>query len=219
MNSIIFLFSLLLILLFVTAMMSAAETAFFSLKPIDKDFLKKSNDKGYVIAKKLIDTPKDLLSIILIVINFSNIAIVLTVSSILGNYIDEEKQKTLYFVLDVIVSTFVILLVGEVIPKIYASKNNIKTVRILARPLNLINSIPPISWLRAGLVGWSEIIGSYSKKKGVKISSDELEQAIALTKEENTSEEEHKNTNSCKNCFNNCIATIRFPFFKSIHCK
>ena len=64
MNSIIFLFSLLLILLFVTAMMSAAETAFFSLKPIDKDFLKKSNDKGYVIAKKLIDTPKDLLSII-----------------------------------------------------------------------------------------------------------------------------------------------------------
>ena len=192
MNSIIFLFSLLLILLFVTAMMSAAETAFFSLKPIDKDFLKKINDKGYVIAKKLIDTPKDLLSIILIVINFSNIAIVLTVSSILGNYIDEEKQKTLYFVLDVIVSTFVILLVGEVIPKIYASKNNIKTVRILARPLNLINSIPPISWLRAGLVGWSEIIGSYSKKKGVKISSDELEQAIALTKEENTSEEEHK---------------------------
>ena len=62
-------------------MMSAAETAFFSLKPIDKDFLKKSNDKGYVIAKKLIDTPKDLLSIILIVINFSNIAIVLTAVS------------------------------------------------------------------------------------------------------------------------------------------
>ena len=173
-------------------MMSAAETAFFSLKPIDKDLLKRSDDKASMVAKKLIDTPKQLLSIILIIINFSNIAIVLTVSSILSEYIDEEKQKTLYFVLDVIVSTFVILLVGEVIPKIYASKNNVKTVRYLARPLSFLNSIPPISWLRAGLVSGSEFIGKYAKKKGVKISSDELEHAIALTKEDSTSDEDHK---------------------------
>ena len=173
-------------------MMSAAETAFFSLKPIDKDLLKRSDDKASIVAKKLIDTPKQLLSIILIIINFSNIAIVLTVSSILSKYIDEEKQKTLYFVLDVIVSTFVILLVGEVIPKIYASKNNVKTVRYLARPLSFLNSIPPISWLRAGLVSGSEFISKYAKKKGVKISSDELEHAIALTKEDSTSDEDHK---------------------------
>lgn len=192
MNSIIFLFTLLVILLIITAMMSAAETAFFSLKPIDKDLLKRSDDKASMVAKKLIDTPKQLLSIILIIINFSNIAIVLTVSSILSEYIDEEKQKTLYFVLDVIVSTFVILLVGEVIPKIYASKNNVKTVRYLARPLSFLNSIPPISWLRAGLVSGSEFIGKYAKKKGVKISSDELEHAIALTKEDSTSDEDHK---------------------------
>ncbi len=172
--------------------MSAAETAFFSLKPIDKDLLKRSDDKASIVAKKLIDTPKQLLSIILIIINFSNIAIVLTVSSILSKYIDEEKQKTLYFVLDVIVSTFVILLVGEVIPKIYASKNNVKTVRYLARPLSFLNSIPPISWLRAGLVSGSEFISKYAKKKGVKISSDELEHAIALTKEDSTSDEDHK---------------------------
>ena len=192
MNSIIFLFTLLLILLIITAMMSAAETAFFSLKPIDKDFLKRNDDKASNIAKNLIETPKQLLSIILIVINFSNIAIVLTVSSILKEYISEERDKTLFFVLDVIVSTFVILLIGEVIPKIYASKNNVKTVLVLARPLNFLNSLPPISWLRAGLVSGSEVISKYAKKKGVQISSDELEQALALTKEENVSEGEHK---------------------------
>jgi len=192
MNSIIFLFTLLLLLLIITAMMAAAETAFFSLKPIDKDFLKRNDDKASIIAKKLIDTPKQLLSIILIVINFSNIAIVLTVSSILKEYISEEHDKTLFFVLDVIVSTFVILLIGEVIPKIYASKNNVKTVLVLARPLNFLNSLPPISWLRAGLVSGSEVISKYAKKKGVQISSDELEQALALTKEENVSEGEHK---------------------------
>ena len=173
-------------------MMAAAETAFFSLKPIDKDFLKRNDDKASIIAKKLIDTPKQLLSIILIVINFSNIAIVLTVSSILKEYISEEHDKTLFFVLDVIVSTFVILLIGEVIPKIYASKNNVKTVLVLARPLNFLNLLPPISWLRAGLVSGSEVISKYAKKKGVQISSDELEQALALTKEENVSEGEHK---------------------------
>ncbi len=192
MNSIIFLFTLLLLLVIITAMMAAAETAFFSLKPIDKDFLKRNDDKASIIAKKLIDTPKQLLSIILIVINFSNIAIVLTVSSILKEYISEEHDKTLFFVLDVIVSTFVILLIGEVIPKIYASKNNVKTVLVLARPLNFLNSLPPISWLRAGLVSGSEVISKYAKKKGVQISSDELEQALALTKEENVSEGEHK---------------------------
>ena len=173
-------------------MMSAAETAFFSLKPIDKDFLKRNDDKASILAKNLIETPKQLLSIILIVINFSNIAIVLTVSSILKEYISEERDKTLFFVLDVIVSTFVILLIGEVIPKIYASKNNVKTVLFLARPLNFLNSLPPISWLRAGLVSGSEVISKYAKKKGVQISSDELEQALALTKEENVSEGEHK---------------------------
>ncbi len=192
MNSVIFLFTLLLLLLIITAMMAAAETAFFSLKPIDKDFLKRNDDKASIIAKKLIDTPKQLLSIILIVINFSNIAIVLTVSSILKEYISEEHDKTLFFVLDVIVSTFVILLIGEVIPKIYASKNNVKTVLVLARPLNFLNLLPPISWLRAGLVSGSEVISKYAKKKGVQISSDELEQALALTKEENVSEGEHK---------------------------
>ncbi len=173
-------------------MMSAGETAFFSLKPIDKDFLKRNDDKASIVAKNLLDTPKQLLSIILIVINFSNIAIVLTVSSILKEYISEESEKTLFFVLDVIVSTFVILLIGEVIPKIYASKNNVQTVLFLARPLNFLNSLPPISWLRAGLVSGSEVISKYAKKKGVQISSDELEQALALTKEENVSEGEHK---------------------------
>lgn len=187
-----FLFVLLAVLLICTAMMAAAETAFFSLKPNEKDQLKKDDSKVAQIVKKMLDNPKQLLATTLIALNFANIAIVLTVSNILKDFVDEENNEMLFFILEVFVSTFVILLIGEVIPKIYASKNNLKTAYFLAIPLNFLNNLPPFSWLRAGMVTGSDFIGKYARKKGVKISSDELEQAIALTKEESTLDEEHK---------------------------
>lgn len=175
-------------------MMSAAESAFFSLKPLEKDALKKDDSKSALIAKKLIDTPKHLLATILITNNFANIAIVIISSALLDVLIPSagKDNETLKFLIDVFVITFIILLIGEVIPKIYATKNALKTVKFTALPLNIMNIVPPFLWIRMGLVSGSKFIHRYAKKKGVKISSDELEHAIALTKEDNASPDDHK---------------------------
>lgn len=81
---------------------------------------------------------------------------------------------------------------GEVVPKIYASKNSLVIARSMAIPIKTIKSIPPLSWLKSSLVNGTNIIHKRLKKKDIKITTNDLEQALALTKEDNASEEEHK---------------------------
>ena len=88
--------------------------------------------------------------------------------------------------------TLTLLLLGEVIPKIYATKNALKFSNMMARPLHLLDRIPPLSWMRSGLVSGSTFIQRKVGKGKVNISSDELEQALALTKEIDQNDEDHK---------------------------
>ena len=83
-------------------------------------------------------------------------------------------------------------MLGEVIPKIYSSRNSVRMAKLLALPISTLGRIPPISWLKILLVNGTNIIQKKAKKRSVKITSDELEHALALTKEESTSEEEQK---------------------------
>jgi len=85
-----------------------------------------------------------------------------------------------------------ILLIGEVVPKIYSTKNAIRTSKLVAYPTFLLMRIPPMSWLMHMMVKGSKLLQKRAKKKGIKITSDDLEQAIALTREEHVSEDEHK---------------------------
>jgi putative hemolysin len=187
-------FIILAILLVCSALISGAEAAFFSLSPIEKDELKNDSSKAGLIVSKLLDIPKQLLATILISNNFVNVAIVIVSSSILSQFFGEGTgmSETVRFVLDVFVITLILLILCEVIPKIYATKNALKFAKLMALPLNVLNGLPPFSWLKTGLVNGSNVIHKYAKKKGVKISSDELEHALALTKEDNASEGEHK---------------------------
>lgn len=187
-------FLLLFILLVLTALISGAETAFFSLSPIEKEELKNDTSKSGKIVTKLLDIPQQLLATILISNNFLNVAIVILSSSILSEFfgVGNEVNETIRFIIEVFAITLVLLLLGEVVPKIYATKNALTFTKFMAVPLNILNSLPPFSWLKTGLVNGSNFIHKYAKRKGIKISSDELEQALALTKEETTSEGEHK---------------------------
>lgn len=187
-------FLLLSILLVLTALISGAETAFFSLSPIEKEELKNDTSKSGKIVTKLLDIPQQLLATILISNNFLNVAIVILSSSILSEFfgVGNEVNETIRFIIEVFAITLVLLLLGEVVPKIYATKNALSFTKFMAVPLNILNSLPPFSWLKTGLVNGSNFIHKYAKRKGIKISSDELEQALALTKEETTSEGEHK---------------------------
>lgn len=192
-SAIIFSSITILILLTCSSLIAASEVAFFSLEPADKEQLKLETNKNAKRALELINKPQDLLATILITSNFVNVAIVIITSSLLNMIFPPEAGESLVrFIIDVFLITAIILLIGEVIPKVYATKQGVKIVKMMAAPLDFISNMPPVSWLRKFLVNGTKIIHRYAAKKEVKVSSDELEQILALTKEETTSDEDHK---------------------------
>ena len=192
-GTVIFSVLTILILLICSALISASEVAYFSMGPIEKEALKNEEGKQAETARKLLKTPQDLLATILIANNFVNVGVVIISSFLLdavfGNSADNELFR---FIIDVFLITTIILLVGEVIPKVYATKNGLTIAKFMAPVLLFIGNLPPFSWLKRFLVNGTSLIHKYAKKRGVKISTDELEQILALTKEETTSEDEHK---------------------------
>ena len=182
-----------LILLVCSALISASEVAYFSMGPLEKEVLKNEEGKQAETARKLLKSPQDLLATILIANNFVNVGVVIISSFLLDAVFGNSSTNELFrFLIDVFLITTIILLVGEVIPKVYATKNGLTIAKFMAPVLHLISTLPPFSWLKRFLVNGTRLIHKYAKKRGVKISSDELEQILALTKEETTSEEEHK---------------------------
>ncbi|MDX2361033.1 MAG: gliding motility-associated protein GldE [Crocinitomicaceae bacterium] len=180
--------------LLASALISGSEAAFFSLSPTDKEDLKTDESKSAQFVTKLLNKPKDLLATILIINNFVNVGIVILSSFLLTSiYFHEDNDKSGFqFFIEVIVITLVLLLLGEVIPKIYATKNAKRFAKMMGRPLFVIDKTPPVSWIRSGLVKGSSFIQKRAKKGKVDISSDELEQALALTKVADDNEEDHK---------------------------
>lgn len=193
MNEIIIYSIVIAILLLFSALISSSEVAFFSLGPAEKEKLKADESKPAKDALKLLEKPQDLLAIILITNNFVNVGIVILASSLLNIlYPADPGNETIRFILEVFIITLVVLLIGEVIPKVYATKNSTTIARTMARPLTFVCHLPPFSWLRLLLVNGTNFIQKYARKRGVKITSDELEQALVLTREESTDEEEQK---------------------------
>lgn len=180
-------------LLLCSALISGSEAAFFSLSPTDKEELKNKENKSATFVSNLLDKPKDLLATILITNNFVNVGIVIISSALLELiYPANPGNETIHFIIEVVLITLVLLLLGEVIPKIYATKNALRFALWMGRPVYYLDRMPPVSWIRSALVIGTRFIQSKARKGKVKISSDELEQALALTKESNTSEEDHK---------------------------
>ena len=182
----------LLFLLLMSALISGSEAAFFSLSPLDKENLKTDDSSGAGFVSKLLKKPKELLATILITNNFVNVGIVIISSAILSKLFDASINPTLQFFLEAVLITLVLLLLGEVIPKIYATKNALGFSKGMGRLLYVLNKVPPISWIRSILVSGTEFIQAKLKKRSVDISSNELEAALALTKEDDTKEDEHR---------------------------
>ncbi len=180
------------LLLFLSAFASGSESAFFSLKPKDNESIKNYSSARAQLIRKLLAKPQELLATILIFNNFVNVGIVILSSFVLNDIFPSQEGFTLVrFVVEVIGITFVILLFGEVIPKIFANRNALNVTLLAAYPLNLIGKTPPISWLKHVLVWGTNFIQKLGNK-GAAIDQNELEQAVALTKSESGSEEEQR---------------------------
>lgn len=184
---------LVLILIVFSALISASEVAFFAFSPSDKNNLKEEDSRSSQIILTLLSKPKDLLATILIINNLINVCIIILTAGLIKQWFPtNEQNETLHFLLEVVGITFFLLLFGEVAPKIYAARNGISTARLMAQPLSILTVLPPFSWIRMFLVSGTSLLNRRAKKRGVNLSSDDLEHALALTKEESTSEDEHR---------------------------
>lgn len=183
-------FALLFLLLICSALISGAEVALFSLTRTDIDEGMEQDPRRIEIISRLLERPKKLLATILVANNFINIAIVILFAYVTTNLFDGISNTILKFLIEVIIVTFIILLFGEILPKIYASRNKLKFVSFLAFPLRILDVVlSPISLpMRSITLGIHNKLG----KQKSNISVDQLSQALELTSEEDTTKEEHK---------------------------
>lgn len=179
-----------LFLLLCSALVSGSEVAYFSLGPNEKESVFNSNDRRDQLLKDLLERPKRLLATILIANNFVNVGIVILSTYLSEQLIPAHFPATYIFLIQVVVVTFLLLLLGEVIPKIYANKNPLKLAGIMAFPLFYIRIVlSPFSNL---LVNSTNFIDKRIKKKGHNISVDELSQALELTSDDNQDEDDQR---------------------------
>ena len=187
---VLFSFLTVLLLIFFSAFISGAEVAFFSLTPSVIEQAKESEPKRTEKIERLLKQPKRLLATILVANNFINIAIVL-LFAYLGNFIFEDISSLLIrFIVEVLLVTFLILFFGEILPKIYASRNRIKFVKFMAYPLRFLDIIiSPLSLpMRRVIILIQKILG----KQKSSLSVDQLSQALELASEDDTTKEEQK---------------------------
>lgn len=179
-----------LLLLFFSALVSAAEVALFSLTPSDLDQAANQHPNTTQTISRLLQKPKKLLATILIASTFMNIAVIVIFSTIGAQLLIDVESTQLQFALKVIILTFVILLFGEVLPKIYANRNTVKFSLFIAKPISFLDILlTPISLpMRSVTVYLHEKLG---KQKSL-FSVDQLSQALELTSSEGTSDEEQK---------------------------
>ena len=180
----------LVVLLFCSALISGAEVALFSLSQKDiEEAIEENNSKGKVISE-LLEKPKKLLATLLVANNFINIAIVILFSFIGKSIFAVITSTLLRFILEVVVVTFLILLFGEVLPKVYANRNKVKFAKLIAYLIAFLDKIlSPISLpMRAATIYLHNKLG----KQKTNFSVDQLSQALELTDSEETSTEEQK---------------------------
>ncbi len=185
----------LVLLLVCSGMISGAEVAFFSLSLTEvKEIEERKTSKGLIIVR-LLERPKKLLATILIANNAINIGIVLLFSAIGDTLFSNITYKlmgviSIRFLLEVVVATFLILMFGEILPKIYANRNRHIFSNFMAYPLKVLDILlTPLSMpMRSATIYMFNKLG----KQKTNLSVDQLSHALELTSEGDTTKEEQK---------------------------
>lgn len=174
------------VLLFFSGVVSGSEVAFFSLNSKQiVDCASSENRNERIIAKLLLD-PKRLLASILIFNNLLNVGIVTLSTFFTWGLVG--KQGFLATFIPTVVVTVLIVFFGEILPKVYANNNSIAFARSTAKLLHIINTI--FYFVAWPLLKFSSIIEKRIDTKGYEISVEELNEAIEMTTDHRTSEEE-----------------------------
>ncbi len=200
-------FGVLLLLLVISALMSASEVAFFSFRPEDIENLKSDKNKRPQIAIKLYNNPEKLLSTILVANNTTNIAVVLLAAYLSSRLFDFTGEPVLGFILNAVVITFLLLFFGEILPKVFASRNHVRVALFMAQPLKFLQKIfLPITNLLI-------LSTSFVKKRGgtrrSNISMNDLSDALELASDDFN--EDEKILKGIVNFSNTSVSAIMCP--------
>jgi putative hemolysin len=178
---------LLIVLLICSALISGAEVALFSLTTSNINEGIENKSVPMTMIAKLLERPKKLLATILVANNFINIAVVILFAYIGETLFNSITNAILRFFVEVVSATFLILLFGEIIPKIYASRNSVKFSSFMARPLKVLDVIfSPLSLPMRYVT--LKIQDTFGKQRS-SLSVDQLSQALKLTNDKDTTQE------------------------------
>ncbi|MEX0274521.1 MAG: gliding motility-associated protein GldE [Flavobacteriaceae bacterium] len=188
-------FALLLMLLLCSALVSGAEVAFFGLSPTEVNDIKDQKSPRGNIVVKLLKRPRKLLATILIANNAINIGVVL-LFNVIGDTLFHGVDQVLFgfvsvrFLLELVMATFLILMFGEILPKVYANRNRVSFSQFMAYPLKVLDVLfSPLSLPMRKTTLY--LYNNLGRKKSA-LSVDQLSQALELTSVGDTTKEEQK---------------------------
>ena len=174
------------LLLMLSGMMSASEVAYFSLQPSDLRQIKQRTSLASESVLKLLKNGDSLLATILVVNNLVNIAIVICSSKIVNTML-HFNNATIEFIFTGVLVTFLLLLFGEILPKIVAQSSNVKVALFFAQPLVVLRWLfSPFSYI---LINTSGRVGKMATPSGENISIEELADAVDMTTEQDSEEQ------------------------------
>lgn len=177
-----------LILLFLSGLISGSEVAFFSLSHDQIQQAKSSTTKSDEFISRLVLDPKRLLATILILNNLVNIFIVTISTFATWRVVGSKDAGGAVIVILTVSITVLIIFFGEIVPKVYANHNSVSFARFAAPLLIVADKVlRPISWF---LMALSNIIERRIEKKGYNLSVDEINHALEITAEKEATEEE-----------------------------
>jgi len=167
------------ILLYCSAMISGSEVAYFSLTPLNIQHLKEYPTKRGDMVLTHLEKPERLLASILITNNFINVGIVIISAFVMGSLFSFPDSPILGFLIQVIVITFLLLLFGEIIPKVYANRFASRFAIRMAIPLRLLDRFfQPLIYI---LVNSTRLVNRRMARKGHNISMEDISEALDLT--------------------------------------
>lgn len=190
-------YAILVALLACSAMISGAEVAFFSLSKSDRAAMLDSENRYRKQAVELLNRPKRLLATILVANNFVNVGIVILSTYLIANSVSEAYLRYMLAgvipiarVIEVFGITLMVLLFGEIIPKVYANQNAVSFASAMSFPIRYMAVI--FSFLSVPLINLTTIIDKRTSISKGQLSVDELSHALELTKAESVREKEDR---------------------------
>ena len=180
-------FGIVLVLLLCSGFVSASEIAFFSLKPCDRSTIDEGRHKADEKVAALLDDEERLLATILISNNLVNVAVIILLYFCFDKTIDFGQARWLEFLVMTVLLTFLLLLFGEVIPKIYSTQHALGFCRFAAPKLQVLSKI---FWpLSCVLIRSKVITKRIANHEAEMRTVDDLEKAMELTDKKDIAEE------------------------------